>query len=37
MSRILYSLPVRHWRVAMAVVTLVIFALAGSADDPTPM
>ena len=37
MSRIVYSVPVRHWRVVMAVASLVVFALAGSADDPPPM
>ena len=37
MTRLAYALPVRHWRVAMAVLSLIVFALAGSADDPNPM
>ena len=37
MSRLVYALPVRHWRVVLVVASLVIFALAGSADDPMPM
>jgi hypothetical protein len=37
MSRLVCALPVRHWRVVLALTSLVIFALAGSADDPMPM
>jgi hypothetical protein len=37
MSRLACALPVRHWRVVLAVASLVMFALAGSADDPAPM
>ena len=37
MFRLACALPVRHWRVVMAAASLVIFALAGSADDPNPM
>ena len=37
MTKLAYALPVRHWRVVLALASLVIFALAGSADDPSPM
>ena len=37
MTRFMYSLPARNWRVVVAVASLVLFALAGSANDPDPM
>ena len=37
MTRLATAHPVRHWRLVMMVGTLVLFALAGSADDPMPM
>jgi hypothetical protein len=36
MHRIALSAPARHWRIVLAVASLLLFALAGSADDPMP-
>jgi hypothetical protein len=33
----LTQLVVRHWRVGLALTSIVAFALAGSATDPMPM
>lgn len=36
MSLSLTQLVVRHWRVGLALASIVAFALAGSAPDPMP-
>jgi hypothetical protein len=37
MSRTLTQLVARHWRVGLALTSIVAFAMAGSAGDPMPM
>jgi hypothetical protein len=37
MYRSLTQLVVRHWRVGLALASVVAFALAGSASEPMPM
>jgi hypothetical protein len=37
MYRSLTQLVARHWRVGLALTSIVAFALSGSATDPMPM
>jgi hypothetical protein len=37
MARTLTQLVARHWRVGLALTSIVAFALAGSAPEPMPM
>ena len=36
MTKLTYKLANVNWRVVLAVTSLLAFAIAGSADDPTP-